>query len=64
MDITRKGNTVYNKGKKLLEVYSLASAAKMKGQALYDYDFLNNRPIDPKTGKQVKRFIWLILDEF
>ena len=64
MEITRKGNTVYNKGKKLLEVYSLASAAKMKGQALYDYDFLNNRPIDPKTGKQIKRFIWLILDEF
>jgi len=64
LEITRKGNVVYNKGKKLLEVYSLASAAKMKGQALYDYNFLNNRPIDPKTGKPVKRFIWLILDEF
>lgn len=64
MEITRKANTVYNKGKKLLEVYSLSSAAKMKGQALYDYGFLNNRPIDPKTGKPIKRFIWLILDEF
>lgn len=64
MEISRKGNVVYNKGKKLLEVYSLASAAKMKGQALYNYNFLNNRPIDPKTGKPIKRFIWLILDEF
>lgn len=64
MDISRKGNTVYDHGKKLLEVYSLASAAKMKGQALYDADYLNHRPLDPKTGKPVKRFIWLILDEF
>lgn len=64
MKITRKGNVVYNHGKKLLEVYSLVSAPKNKGSALYDYNFLNNRPIDPKTGKPVKRFIWLILDEF
>lgn len=64
MDITRKANAVYDHGKKLLEVYSLASAPKMKGQALYDANFLNKRPIDPKTGKPVKRFVWLILDEF
>jgi hypothetical protein len=64
MHISRKGNVVYNNGKKLLEVYSLVSAPKNKGTALYDYNFLNNRPIDPKTGKPVKRFIWLILDEF
>lgn len=64
MEISRKGNTVYDHGKKLLEVYSLASAAKMKGQALFDADYLNKRPVDPKTGKQIKRFIWLILDEF
>ena len=64
MHISRKGNIVYNNGKKLLEVYSLVSAPKNKGTALYDYNFLNNRPIDPKTGKPVKRFIWLILDEF
>lgn len=64
MEITKKGNVVYNHGKKLLEVYSLASAAKNKGQALYDYNYLNKRPIDPKTGKPIKRFIWLILDEF
>ena len=64
MKITRKGNVVYNDGKKLLECYALVSAAKMKGQALFDYNFLNNRPIDKKTGKPVKRFIWLILDEF
>lgn len=64
MSISRKGNIVYNKGKKLLEVYSLVSAPKNKGTALYDYNFLNNRPIDPKTGEPVKRFVWLILDEF
>ena len=64
MHITRKGNIVYNNGKKLMEIYSLVSAPKNKGSALYDYNFLNNRPIDPKTGKPVKRFIWLILDEF
>lgn len=64
MKISRKGNIVYNHGKKLMEVYSLVSAPKNKGSALYDYSFLNNRPIDPKTGKPVKRFIWLILDEF
>lgn len=64
MKISRKGNIVYNHGKKLLEVYSLVSAPKNKGSALFDYGFLNNRPIDPKTGKPIKRFIWLILDEF
>ena len=64
MEITKKGNVVYNHGKKLLEVYSLASAAKNKGQALFDYNYLNKRPIDPRTGKPIKRFIWLILDEF
>ena len=64
MKISRKGNIVYNHGKKLLEVYSLVNAPKNKGSALFDYGFLNNRPIDPKTGKPIKRFIWLILDEF
>ena len=64
MDISRKGNTVYNHGKKLLEVYALAGAPKTKGLALYDADYLNKRPIDKKTGKPIKRFIWLILDEF
>lgn len=64
MKISRKGNVVYNRGKRLLEVFSLVSAPKNKGVALYDHAFLNDRPIDPKTGKKVKRFIWLILDEF
>lgn len=64
MEITRKGNIVYDHGKKLCEVYSLISAAKNKGLALYDPNFLNDRPINPKTGKPIKRFIWLILDEF
>ena len=64
MEITKKANTVYDHGHKLVEVYSLASAPKTKGLALYDANFLNDRPINPKTGKPIKRFVWLILDEF
>lgn len=64
MEISKKGNTVFDHGKKLIEVYALASAPKTKGLALYDAKFLNDRPINPKTGKPIKRFIWLILDEF
>lgn len=64
MEISKKGNTVFDHGKKLIEVYALASAPKTKGLALYDANFLNDRPINPKTGKPIKRFIWLILDEF
>ena len=64
MHITRKGNIIYNDGKKLMELYSLISAAKNKGLNLYDWAYLNKRPIDPKTGEPVKRYIYLILDEF
>lgn len=65
MQISVKGNTLYNHGKPCITFYPLVSAAKRgKGIAEYDPDFLNNRPIDPKTGEPVKRFIFLILDEF
>lgn len=65
LDISVKGNTIYNHGKELATLYPLVSAAKKgKGLAEYDHTFLNNRPIDPKTGKPVKRFIFLMIDEF
>lgn len=65
MDITCKNNIVYDHGKPLFEAYPLVSAAKVgKGVCLYDANFLNNRPINPKTGKPIKRFIFTITDEF
>lgn len=65
MEITCKSSIVYNKGKPLLEMYPLVSAGKVgKGVNLYDANWLNNRPINPKTGKPIKRFIFVIWDEF
>ena len=64
LDITTKVNTVYDHGKPLIEFFSLVSAGKVgKGVNLYDADFLNKRPLG-KDGKPIKRFIFLILDEF
>ena len=64
LELTSKKNTIYNRGKSLMECYSLVSAAKVgKGVSFYDYKFLNDRPLD-KDGKPIKRFIYLILDEF
>lgn len=64
LDITCKNNIVYDHGKPLIEFYSLVSAGKVgKGVNLYDATFLNNRPIG-KDGKPIKRFIYLIIDEF
>lgn len=58
MVITTKNNIVYDHGKPLLEFYPLVSAgSKGKGSAFYDCNFLNKRPIDPKTNKPIKRFI-------
>ena len=49
----------------LIEFYPLVSAAKVgKGVNMYDATFLNERPINPKTGKPIKRFIFVIIDEF
>ena len=46
-------------------MYALVSAAKAgKGIAEYDDEFLGKRPINPKTGKPIKRFIFLMIDEF
>lgn len=65
LEITCKNNIVYDHGKPLLEFYPLVSAgSKGKGINLYDYYFLNERPINPKTGKPIKRFIVTIWDEF
>lgn len=59
MDISVKSNRLYNRGKCCMDFYALVSAAKTgKGIAEYDPDFLNNRP------KGVKRFIFIIIDEF
>jgi len=65
LDISTKGNVIFNHGKPLANLYALVSAAKAgKGIAEYDDEFLGNRPINPKTGKPIKRFIFLMIDEF
>ena len=65
LELTTHGNVLYNKGKPLITFYPLVSAAKQgKGVAEYDDEFLGKRPIDPKTGKPIKRFIFMIIDEF
>ena len=58
-------NILFDGDKPLIEFYPLVSAAKAgKGVNFYDADYLNKRPIDPRTGKPIKRFIFIILDEF
>lgn len=65
LELSTKGNVIYNHGKPLCNMYALVSAAKAgKGIAEYDDEFLGKRPIDPKTGKPIKRFIFLMIDEF
>lgn len=65
LDLTTKANTLYDHGKPFINFYALVSAAKTgKGVAEYDPDFLEKRPIDPKTGKPIRRFIFIIIDEF
>lgn len=65
LDITCKNNTVYDHGKPLMEFYPLVSAGSQgKGVNLYDCNYFTQRPINPKTGKPIKRFIVTIWDEF
>jgi len=65
LTISVRGSIIYDNGKPLLEVGSLVSSAKVaKGAALFDSDFIDNAPINPKTGKKIKRKIFIILDEF
>ena len=65
LDITCKNDTVYDHGKPLMEFYPLVSAgSKGKGVNLYDCNYFTQRPINPKTGKPIKRFIVTIWDEF
>lgn len=64
MEITCKNGTVYDHGRELFQAFPLVSAAKVgKGVALYDANFLNKRPLG-KDGKPIKRFIFVIIDEF
>lgn len=64
MEITCKNNVVYDHGKRLFEAYALVTAGKSKGLAIYDATFLKDRPIDKRTGKPIKRFVYIIIDEF
>lgn len=50
LELTTKGNNVYNRGKKFCEVYPLCSFGKLKGVGFFDKDF---------TGKY-----FIVLDEF
>lgn len=50
LELTTKGNVVFNHGKTFCEVYPLSSFGKMKGVAFFDKDF---------TGKY-----FIVLDEF
>lgn len=60
LEITSKGNTLYDHGKKLIEFYPLVSAgSKGKGVNLYDCNFFKAYE---KDGK--KRFVVTIWDEF
>lgn len=60
LNITAKGNKVYDNGKLLIEFYPLVSAgSKGKGVNLYDCNFFNKYQ---KTGQ--KTFIITIWDEF
>lgn len=64
LEITSKNNVVYDHGEELFEINPLVSAAKVgKGVNFYDANFLNNRPLG-KNGKPIKRYVYLILDEF
>lgn len=60
MNVTKKGNKVYNDGKLLYEAYPLVSAASIgKGVNLFDTDFFNPEKMNGK-----KHFIVTIWDEF
>lgn len=63
LDITCKGNKVYDHGKLLIEFYPLVSAgSKGKGVNLYDCNFF--KPKYDKKGKRIKTFVVTIWDEF
>ena len=65
LNLSTHGYSLYNNDKPFIDFYPLVSAAKRgKGVAEYDPDFLLKRPIDERTGKPVKRFVFLIIDEF
>lgn len=62
LDITVKGNIIFDHGKKLIEFYPLVSAgSKGKGVNLYDCNFFHRKD---KNGKPIKTFIVTVWDEF
>lgn len=62
LDITVKGNIIFDHGKRLIEFYPLVSAgSKGKGVNLYDCNFFHRKD---KNGKPIKTFIVTIWDEF
>lgn len=62
LDITVKGNIIFDHGKRLIEFYPLVSAgSKGKGVNLYDCNFFHRTD---KNGKPIKTFIVTIWDEF
>ena len=63
LKLSTRNYTVYNDGYPLIDFYPLVSAAKKgKGVAEYDPAFLNNRPF--KKGKRIRRYVFIVLDEF
>ena len=62
MDISKRRNQVFDKGRLLYEAYALTSAANVgKGINLYDCNFFGQKD---ENGKLIKRFIVTIWDEF
>lgn len=64
-ELSRKVNVVYDHNKMLCTCYPLVSAAKL-GKGISDNceTWIKTAPINPKTGKRIKRFVIFILEEF
>ena len=63
LKLSTRNYTVYNDGYPLIDFYPLVSAAKKgKGVAEYDPAFLNKRAF--KNGKRIRRYVFIVLDEF
>lgn len=64
LELSHSGDMLYDHGELLATFYPLVSAAKKgKGIAEYDPEWLMNRPLG-KDGKPIKRFIFMVIDEF
>lgn len=64
LELSTKGYIIFNKGKPLINMYALVSAAKTgKGVAEYDDEWLTSGRILP-NGRRARRYIFVIIDEF